>query len=269
MTKIKPPLIFFGNGFLADVVKAVLAPETEIIFHARTKEDLEVVKRLKKERPEVHGVLASYGVLIKSDVLNLFEPEGILNIHPSLLPDLRGSSPIESAILRGDTVFGVSIMKLVKGMDAGPIFYQNTLEFNENTPKFTIYTALAENGAKWLLDHLSEDARASKMPLSASQDDSKATFCGKLQTSQSELQPALKSAKTLHNEVRAYAKFPKSRYQFYGHDCIIHQTHLSDHAENDLSLKCQDGMFLCIDELQPAGKRRMDAKSFLNGYKKL
>ena len=268
-TNSHPQVIFFGNGVLADVVKGtLLSGGVEIIFHARKKEDLEVVKQLKSGHPEAHGILASFGVLIKSDLLNLFEPEGILNIHPSFLPDLRGSSPIESAILRGDTQFGVSVMKLVKGMDAGPVFYQTTLDFDENAPKFEIYEKLALTGAKWLLEHLSEDAHASKMPLSAPQDDSRATFCGKLATDVSELKPALKSARTLHNEIRAYVKFPKSRYTFFGKDCIIHQAHISDHAENDLSLKCKDGMFLCIDELQPAGKRQMDAKSFLNGYKK-
>ena len=287
MTKTNPKVIFFGNGPLADAVEATLLSHgIEIIFHARTKEDLETVKQLKIERPETHGVLASYGVLIKSDLLDLFEPEGILNIHPSLLPDLRGSSPIESAILRGDTKFGVSVMKLVKNMDAGPVFYQTTLNFDENTPKFEIYDNLAIKGAEWLVSHLSEDARASKMPAGHTQNALKATFCGKLATTQSELKPALKSARELHNEVRAYAKFPKSRYEIFGLDCIIRQTHVSVVLEphtyvftpdgvncpaklKHLALKCQDGNYLYIDSLQPAGKRMMDAKSFLNGYKKI
>ncbi len=269
MTKPNPRAIFFGNGPLADAVKGTLLNNgVEIIFHARQKADLETVKQLKTEHPEVHGILASFGILIKSDLLELFEPEGILNIHPSLLPDLRGSSPIESAILRGDTKFGISVMKLVKAMDAGPIYYQTTLDFNEDTPKFEIYEKLAQVGAKWLCVHLSEDAHASKMPAGALQNDSKATFCGKLATTLSELKPASKSARELHNEVRAYAKFPKSRFTFFGKDCIIHQTHIANSAENALSLKCRDGNYLCIDELQPAGKKRMDAKSFLNGYAK-
>lgn len=279
-----PQIIFFGNGPLADTVKSVLLSSGfDIIFHARKKEDLETVKDLKRKNPGAYGVLASFGVLIKEDVLSLFEPEGILNIHPSLLPDLRGASPVESAILRGDTTFGVSVMKLVKAMDAGPIYYQTTLNFDENTDKFTIYEALATAGANWLVATLknteepsksaktaekpSDSANASrKMPVGASQNDSKATFCGKLETTLSELKPALKDAKTLNNEVRAYAKFPKSRYTFFNRDCIIHKAHVSDAPENPLSLKCKDGSYLCIDLLQPAGKKPMDAKSFLNGY---
>ena len=68
MTKI----IFFGNGPLADFAKAILEKNFEIIFHARTKEDLEEVKRIKTENPEAKGILASFGVMIKPDVLSLF-----------------------------------------------------------------------------------------------------------------------------------------------------------------------------------------------------
>ena len=95
-------VIFFGNGPLADAALAVLNQHFEIIFHARSKEDLETVKEIKAKNPDTKGVLASFGVLIKSDVLEIFEPEGILNIHPSLLPKYRGASPIESAIIAGE-----------------------------------------------------------------------------------------------------------------------------------------------------------------------
>ena len=95
-------VIFFGNGPLADYALGVISDKCEVIFHARRKEDLEEVCRIKRENPEAHGVLASFGVMIKSDVLELFEPEGILNVHPSLLPLYRGASPIESAILNGE-----------------------------------------------------------------------------------------------------------------------------------------------------------------------
>ena len=91
-------VIFFGNGPLADYTLEVLSKKFDVIFHARDKEDLETVKLLKAKNPDTHGVLASFGVMIKSDVLDIFEPEGILNIHPSLLPKYRGASPIESAI---------------------------------------------------------------------------------------------------------------------------------------------------------------------------
>ena len=142
-------LIFFGNGPLAEAALEVLEKHFEIIFHAREKADLEHVKELKREFPESHGVLASFGVMIKDDVLELFEPEGILNIHPSLLPKYRGASPIESAILAGDTEFSVSVMKLVKAMDAGPIYWQSSLT-DLPLDKVVIYRELAKAGAGWI-----------------------------------------------------------------------------------------------------------------------
>ena len=102
---MKKKIIFFGNGPLADYALKKLEQRFEIIFHARDKADLDEVCRIKAETLEAHGILASFGVIIPGAVLKLFEPEGILNIHPSLLPLYRGASPIESAILDGDDDF--------------------------------------------------------------------------------------------------------------------------------------------------------------------
>ncbi len=258
MTKI----IFFGNGPLADYSKAVLAKHFDIIFHARTKEDLETVKQLKAENPDAKGVLASFGVMIKSDVLDIFEPEGILNIHPSLLPKYRGSSPIETAILNGDKELSVSIMKLVKAMDAGPIYHQETMSFNNFESKDFIYKSLSEAGANWLVQNLEN------LPEPIEQDNTKATFTAKLDKSMSPLKPEIKSAAELLNEVRAFVGFPKSKHDFFGLDCIVLDAHISDNEESKLNLKCADDKYLIIDRIQPAGRKPMDAKSFLNGYAK-
>ena len=259
---MKTKIIFFGNGPLADYSKAVLAQHFDIIFHARKKEDLEEVKKLKAENPDAKGVLASFGVMIKSDVLDIFEPEGILNIHPSLLPKYRGSSPIETAILNGDKELSVSIMKLVKAMDAGPIYYQETLKFDNYESKDEIYQKLSEAGANWLVKNLEN------LPEPTKQDDTKATFTAKLDKSMSALKPETKSAEELLNEIRAFKGFPKSKHDFFDLDCIILEAHISDSEDSKLSLKCVDEKYLIIDQIQPAGRKPMDAKSFLNGYAK-
>jgi methionyl-tRNA formyltransferase len=255
-------IIFFGNGPLADYTLEVLSKKFDVIFHARDKEDLETVKLLKAKNPEAHGVLASFGVLIKFDVLDIFEPEGILNIHPSLLPLYRGASPIESAILAGDTEFSVSVMKLVKAMDAGPIYFQETLK---GLPicKNDIYKALAECGAKWIVENISN---LSKPVL---QDDSKATFCGKFDKSMSELTPEKDTAEQTFRKIVAYQGFPKPKYTFFGVKCIITEAHIAGPDEDIiLPLTCADGCKISINKLQPEGRKVMDAKSFLNGYKK-
>ena len=255
-------IIFFGNGPLADYALAVFKKHFEVVFHARTREDLEKVREIKAKYPEAHGILASFGVLIKSDILEIFEPEGILNIHPSLLPLYRGASPIESAILNGDTEFSVSIMKLVKAMDAGPIYYQTTLT---GLPlcKNDIYKALAETGAKWLASNLNS---LSKPVL---QDDSKATFCGKLDKSMGVLTPETDTAEKTFRKIVAYNVFPKAKYAFFGVPCIIHEAHILKPSETAvLTIPCADGALVAVDTLQPEDRKIMDAKSFLNGYKR-
>ena len=240
----------------------MLSKKFDVIFHARDKEDLETVKLLKAKNPEAHGVLASFGVLIKSDVLDIFEPEGILNIHPSLLPKYRGASPIESAILAGDTEFSVSVMKLVKAMDAGPIYFQETLK---GLPicKNDIYKALAECGAKWLCEHIDN------LSDPVLQDDSLATFCGKFDKSMSELTPEIDTAEQTFRKIVAFQGFPKPKYTFFGLKCIVIEAHVATPDGNPiLFIECADGKKVAIDKLQPEGRKVMDAKSFLNGYKK-
>ena len=255
-------IIFFGNGPLSEYALAVLTRECQVIFHARTREDLEEVKKLKKEFPEAHGVLASFGVMVPESVLEIFEPEGILNIHPSLLPLYRGASPIESAILAGDTEFSVSVMKLVKEMDAGPIYYQTTLS---NLPicKKDLYKALAETGAEWIVENLE------KLPKPNLQDDSKATFCGKMEKSMGILTPETDTAEQIFRKIVAYQGFPKPKYEFFGLNCIILEAHILKQGETAvLTIPCADGREVAIDRLQPEGRKAMDAKAFLNGYAK-
>ena len=275
MTKMKK-VIFFGNGPLADYALAVIERECQVVFHARTREDLEEVKKIKREISEAHGILASFGVMIKPDVLELFEPEGILNIHPSLLPVYRGASPIESAILAGDVDFSVSVMKLVKAMDAGPVYYQTALTGAEIAhmvgvdlisgiipPKLAIYQALAETGAKWIVSHLGD------LPEPVAQDDSKATFCGKLEKSMGELSPETDTAEMTFRKIVAYQGFPKPKYAFCGVKCIILEAHILKPGETALlTIPCADGVYVAVDRLQPEGRKPMDAKSFINGYGK-
>ncbi len=269
----KPKIIFFGNGPLADFSLEVLQQHCEIIFHAHTKDDLTTAITLKQQHPKAFGILASFGVMIKSDVLEVFTPEGILNLHPSLLPKYRGASPIESAILAGDTIFGYSIMRLAKAMDAGPIYHQATLT-NLPLDKTAIYRALATAGAEWLVDNLDQIHSMTPTP----QDDSQATFTTKLSKSDSLLHPENHTATEIFRQIIAYQGFPKPKYEFYSKTCIILAAHtvntndiicdpsLAPELSTPLMLKCADRNFVAIDRLQPEGKKPMDAISFMNGY---
>lgn len=258
----KPKIIFFGNGPLAEHVLAVLERFCEVIFHAREKADLEIVKKIKKEQPEAKGILASFGVIIGVDVLEIFEPEGILNVHPSLLPEYRGASPIESAIIAGDTDFSVSIMKIAETMDAGPVYYQETLK-SLPLDKAMIYEKLAEVGARWIVKNINS------LPEPVMQDESKATFTNKLDKAMSWLKPETETAEQILRKIVAYQGFPKAKYVFYGQNCIILGAHMANVGEAALlPIECQNGGVVSVDLVQPEGKRPMDAKSFLNGYKR-
>lgn len=276
MASEREKIIFFGNGALAEYALAVLERDFDVVFHARTREDLEKARELRAENPKIHGVLASFGVLIPGSVLEVFEPEGILNIHPSLLPLHRGASPIESAILDGCSEFSVSVMKLVKAMDAGPVYYQETFSSEEIAKatgselisgllpeKKAIYQVLAEAGAKWICEHLTD------LPEPVLQNDAKATFCGKLDKSMGVLTPEIDSAEKTLRKIIAFAGFPKAKHEFFGINCIIHGAHITKPGETAvLEMQCADGQALAINSLQPEGRKIMDAKSFVNGYRK-
>lgn len=271
-------VIFFGNGPLADAALSVLqahADQIEIIFHARNKQDLETAAKLKREYPDAFGILASFGVIIKSDFLQLFEPIGILNVHPSLLPKYRGTSPIESAILAGDNDFSYSIMKLAKTMDAGPIYHQETFA-NLPLDKFEIYHTLATKATEWLVANLENLPNLTPTP----QDNQAATFTKKLDKTMSFLHPETHSASEILRQIVAYQHFPKPKYDFFGKTCIILKAHTINITDalcditsiemhnSPLMLKCADHSFVVVDELQPEGKKPMDAVSFMNGYGK-
>ncbi len=259
---MQPNIFFLGNGPLADAALHTLEPHFHILFHAHQKADLEKLITLKKQHPEVPAILASFGVIIKKDLLDLFDSTGgIINIHPSLLPKYRGPSPIESAILDGEQNFGVSIMKLGAKMDAGPIYYQTEIN-GQDLSKAELYNQLATIGAEWLVNNLFS------LPHPVPQDDTQATFCQKLTKDMSRLDPS-KPAAVLLNEIRALAGWPKSKYDFFGQkDCIIHAAHISKTKDSPLSIKCEDGNYLIIDRIQPPGRKVMDSTSFLNGYGK-
>lgn len=257
-----PEVIFFGNGPLAEYTLAVIRRECQVIFHARRREDLDEVIHLKRENPDAHGVLASFGVIIPESVLELFEPEGILNIHPSLLPLYRGASPIESAILDGADDFSVSVMKLVREMDAGPIYYQTTLS-GLPLNKDAIYKNLAETGAEWILENIS------RLPEPTPQDGARATFCGKLTKKMGVLDPKTDTAEQILRKIVAFQGFPKPKYAFWGVNCTILEAHMLNVGETAvLAIPCAGGRSVAIDRLQPEGRKAMDAKSFTNGYKK-
>ena len=288
-------IIYFGNEQLAQGVKyktpifdALLASGHEIcalvLPDAHVRKPFAVAKLAEKHHIPIHlvhrgkdllpiieqyqpdlGVLSAFGKLVPDEAINAI-PCGIINIHPSLLPKYRGTTPIESPLLNGDSETGVSVMRLVKEMDAGPILAQATVKITPETTKQSLYDELSTLGAKLISDVL--DGVLAKNAPETLQDDSEATFTAKLDKSMSELKFAEKGAQQLVNEVRAFAGFPKSKTILLDIPCTITAAHVADNPATEIDQKCADGKYFIIDRLLPENSKEMDAKSFLNGHKR-
>ncbi len=260
-------IIFFGNQKLVQGIKpevttvtdALVRADHQIIATISSREDLAKVPLLLSEHEGALAVLASFGYIVPETIIDLFEPLGILNIHPSLLPRHRGPTPIESAILSADRQTGVSIMKLAKEMDAGPIYAQESIEIAPDDTKFTLAARLTTLGADLILQTIAD------RPVPRPQQGTP-TFTKRLDKSLSPLDPEHKTAAQLDREVRAYLGFPKSKFTYHAIDCTILKAHPASSPSSELDLICADGAYLVIDLLQPASRSPMTPADFLRGY---
>ena len=243
------------------IEKAAKAANIPVYFSKNNDEIMDIISQY--EAPV--AVLASFGKIIPERIINAF-PCGIINIHPSMLPKYRGTTPIETALLNGDPETGVSVMRLAKAMDAGNTFAQEIVKIEDEDTKQSLYEKLATAGAKRLLEVL--PAIVAKNAVETAQNEAEATFTTQLTKDLSELKPAAKDAQTLLNEVRAYAGFPKSKLTLLDTPCTISSVRIADSPITELDQKCTDSKYLIIDRLIPENSKEMDAKSFLNGHKK-
>lgn len=229
----------------------------------KMSEITDFVKRLKKPA----GVLVSFGRIIPQEIIDLFTP-AIVNVHPSLLPKYRGSSPIESAILNGDEKTGVSLMKLSKEMDAGDVYSQEEIELLKTETASDLYKTCGEIGAEMLVRDLpkiiSGEIKGRK------QDDSQAEYCQLLKKSDALLSQDEQTAEQAEQQIRAFEIFPKSKIKLGEHLIIVKSAKVvSSNPENSpLTLKFAEGTFLKIERLITPNGKETAAKSFENGYLK-
>lgn len=163
----------------------------------------DILDMIKETEPDLF-VLAAYGKLIPEEAL-LMPKHGSLNIHPSLLPELRGPSPIQSAILEGKKETGVTIMEMVAEMDAGPIVAQEKSTIGENETGTELHDRLSALGADLLVrvlpDYIRDWVQVTK------QDDSRATFTKLFKNEDYELNLQDSPEKNLL-KIRAFADSP-------------------------------------------------------------
>lgn len=232
---------------------------------------VEIIEKLKNYNASL-GVLVAYGKIVPQSIIDIF-PQGIVNIHPSLLPQHRGPTPIESAILDGDKHTGVSLMQLAAKMDAGAVFARAEIELTGQETKQALADHLSEIAESMLLDRLPEiiNGEAIAVP----QEDSLATYDKLISKSDGEIDWS-KPAEQIEREVRAFAEWPKSHTKLANTDVIITQSVVT--SDNNLApgqlkveqkkllIGCGQSSTLEITKLKPAGKKEMTAEEFLAGY---
>ncbi len=249
---------------IAEVAEAQKIP---LLLPSKVKDIIEDLKIFKADT----GVLVAFGQIVPESVIEIF-PRGIVNIHPSLLPLHRGPIPVESVILNGEKETGVSIMKLVKAMDAGPIYGQVPLHLSGNETKQELTEKLLEIGSKTLIELLPGILNGSIAP--KPQDGAKATYDPLLKKTDG-LIDWNKPAEQIEREIRAYAGWPKSYTSLGGKEVIITKANIIKDesampgkirkSDKALMVGTEDG-YLNIQTLKPIGKNEMSVEDFIRGY---
>lgn len=220
------------------------------------------------------GLLASFGMIISQEVLDRF-PLGVINVHPSLLPAYRGTTPIESAITDGQTETGVSLIKTIAAMDAGPIYAQQAISIDEQISKLELTTILGQTAAKLVAAELPQIARGQTK--TKTQDESRASYTRPLKAEDRVIdwsQPARK----IERLIRARAGWPGSVIRLNNQMVRLMEAVLVDEETigqpgqfgfdsklRKITVDCQPGR-IGLGSVQVPSKRPISAEDFYNSY---
>lgn len=260
---------------MLDVKVEALKYDIPVIQPARIKEDYQAVADLK---PDLI-ITAAYGQIVPQAVLDI--PRlGCINVHASLLPLYRGGAPVHQAIIDGQEKTGVTIMYMVKKMDAGDMIAQKETPILEEDTVGILYDRLSDLGAKLLKETLPDILKGTNQRIP--QDENLVTYAPTLSREDERLDWNM-SARQVYNKVRGTNPWPGSYTTYQGKTVKIwagqvHQCEnaMKHHAHQDngtivkifkdaIGVKVNDGVYL-ITELQLEGKKRMSVKDYLNGH---
>ena len=260
---------------MPDVKVEALKYDIPVIQPARIKEDYQAVADLK---PDLI-ITAAYGQIVPQAVLNI--PRlGCINVHASLLPLYRGGAPVHQAIIDGQEKTGVTIMYMVKKMDAGDMIAQKETPILEEDTVGILYDRLSDLGAKLLKETLPDILKGTNQRIP--QDENLVTYAPTLSREDERLDWNM-SARQVYNKVRGTNPWPGSYTTYQGKTVKIwagqvHQCEnaMKHHAHQDngtivkifkdaIGVKVNDGVYL-ITELQLEGKKRMSVIDDLNGH---
>lgn len=230
----------------------------------------ERLAEIEAELQSLHAnaaVLVSYGKIIPRRILDVFEPIGIINIHPSRLPEFRGPSPIEATILSGQKETAVSIMKLDEGMDTGPVYTQIKVVLNGSESKPELSERLADTGAKALLTILPDILSGALLP--KPQDNTDVSVTSLISKQDGVLDPTTDDAPTLERKIRAYQGYPKPHINLLNNDVIVTSAKSTPQpSHGGLTIRCANATWLEVTSLIAPSGRTMSGQDYVRGYEK-
>lgn len=199
-----------------------------------------------------YTLVFAYGQIISERVLNL-PKEGFLNIHPSHLPDLRGPSPLQAAIMRGDIRTSLTLMKMNTKMDEGAIIAQKDFRLNPNHNIIAIFRELGTWGPNWVKEEL---LKYFASPKSKEQDQSKSTYCKLIQKEDFFIKE--ETPEQIINKIRALG-YVFLEYKGVQIKCFLAKIYSKG---DQINIKGVSPIYV-----QQPGKKTMHVHSFLNGYR--
>ncbi len=221
------------------------------------------------------GVVAAYGKILPEWLLAA--PRlGMINVHASLLPKYRGAAPVHRAVINGDTETGVTIMRVVKALDAGPMMARVVRPIGVTESSAVVEHDLAAMGAVLLVEVV--EALASGRAVEEAQDDSASTYAPRL-TKDEGLLNFSAPAVAVHNRIRGLRPWPTAFTFLGGTRLAIHQARVSERRNagaepgtcvaagaEGITIACGDGGAVDVLQLQPEGRRSMAAREYLAGH---
>lgn len=258
-----------SREIIPSAVKRIATEEDLPIFQPKSARDPELLEMLNVIKPDI-SIVVAYGHILPKSVIDL-PLKGTLNIHASLLPALRGAAPIQAAISQGLRKTGITIMRMVPALDAGPIILQAETEIYDDETSGELQIRLAELGALTMLEAITLISldRATETP----QDDARATYAPKINRDSGRIdwkQSAVEIARLIRAydpKPGAYTTSDKGDIKMFGPrvlDGIKGKPGEVMKVTGELIVACgTDG--LRITDVQPTGKKRMPAHDWARG----
>ncbi len=218
-------------------------------------------------------VVVAYGKILPKRILD-YPKFGCINVHASLLPKYRGAAPIQWAVLNGDKKTGVCVQQMDIGIDTGDILFTEETDIGINETSEELFERLSVIGADALIKTIDLIIKGQTNPVPQPAGDF--GYASMIDKSMSNIDWS-KSAFEVHNQIRGLQSWPCASTVINGKNVKVHKSVLSSEKGNEagkvvnnknvVTVSCGDGNCIDILELQPDGKKRMDAKSFLAGNK--